>query len=238
MSVCVADDPAVYGKPTLRAPNVSGATSLGESYPNELRYWEARGVSFTGEGWTNERMQTQLTALDLSADSLGSYELTQRDLGLDKPGGLTFQGSNSTSSCPQDTSHPGCYNSESNTIKLLWGNLSAPGVEDDYLSMVVTGVHEMGHDIGYQAGVRFGHSDDYSNHEWAQNVPGWSNTSGSWVYTGSGEVSNYARNNPAEDLAETWTWYVNNQEHFYPFNAYDDPSQARFDALKVAIYGP
>src|SRR5512135_1038891 len=63
VSVCVNGGPIQYGKPNFITPNIVGARPIGESHPGTLRFWEARGAHFSGEGWNNERIQSQLTAL-------------------------------------------------------------------------------------------------------------------------------------------------------------------------------
>jgi hypothetical protein len=244
VSVCINGGPIRNGKPHFNTPNISGARPIGESYPSTLRYWEARGVHFSGDGWNNERIQTQLTALERSAGAINSYEQTQHDWGLDMPSGLIFHGSYDSTDCPSSggVTRPGCYHASTNTITILWSVLSKPGYCDAYLEMTATAIHELGHAVDYHAGLS-AYGDYSSKCDWATLVPGWAKVNGSWEYTGSpeGMVSNYTRIDPLEDFAETWAWWVDTRNQFplYEWKVWDaPPDQDRFNALAVAIYYP
>jgi hypothetical protein len=244
VSICINGGPIRYGKPHFNTPNISGARPIGESYPGTLRYWEARGVHFSGEGWNNERIQTQLTAMERSAGAINSYKQTQHDWGLDMPGGLIFHGSYDSTDCPSNGSvtRPGCYLASTNTITLLWSFLSKPGYCDAYLEMTATAIHELGHAVDYHAGLS-AYGDYSSKYDWAISIPGWVKVNGSWEYGRSpeGMVSNYARTNPQEDFAETWAWWVDTRNTFtlHEYNVWDGPpNQDRLDALALEIYHP
>jgi hypothetical protein len=231
ISVCVPD---------LGIPNTEGATSLGDPYPNNLHKWQARGLNIGGEGWTTERLNQVLNSFDMSERTIGNYQLTQRDLGLDQPGGLMVLGSNNTSYCGDG--YPGCKLTTSNTIVLQWTII---GGDNTYL--VSTGVHEAGHVIGYQAGLRRGYSDDYAQHDWVEKVNGWSRIDGEWIYNGplNNLVSNKAWQSPLEDFAETWAFLVDQSEHYYPSSYYgvwwwlppNVTNAERLEALNDALYG-
>jgi hypothetical protein len=242
-AVCISGAPVRYARPNFRIPNISGARPIGESYPGTLRYWEARGVHFSGDGWNNERIQTQLTALQRSAGAINNYEQTQQDWGLEMPGGLIFHGSYDNSDCPSSgVSRSECYHASTNTITLLWNFLSKPGYSDSCLEMTATTIHELGHVVDYHAGLST--YDDYSSqYDWVTSVSGWATVNSSWKYTLSpeGMVSNYARTNPQEDFAETWAWWVDarNQSPLYEWKMWDGPpNQDRLNALAAAIYHP
>ena len=244
VSVCVNGGPIQYGKPNFITPNISGARPIGESYPGTLRYWEARGVHFSGDGWDNERIQSQLTALERSAGAINSYEQSQHDWGLDMPGGLTFHGSYDNSDCrsSEGVTRKSCYFASTNTIILLWSVLSNPGYSDPYLDMTEAAIHELGHAVDYHAGLS-AHGTYSSKYDWATSVPGWVKVDGAWEYAGSteGMVSSYPRTTPIEDFAETWAWWVEaqNQSPLYAWNVWEDaPDQDRFNALALAIYHP
>jgi hypothetical protein len=244
VSVCVNGGPILYGKPNFKTPNISGARPIGESHPGSLRYWEARGVHFSGDGWNNERIQSQLTALERSAGAIKSYEQTRHDWGLDMPGGLIFRGSYGNSDChsSEGVTWKGCYLASINTIILLWNVLCNPGYSDPYLEMTAAAIHELGHAVDYHAGLS-AYGDFSSQYDWATSVPGWVKVNDSWEYGRSpeGMASYYARTSPLEDFAETWAWWVDAQNQFslYAWNVWDDaPNQARFNALALAIYYP
>jgi hypothetical protein len=244
VSVCVNGGPIRYGKPNFNTPNISGARPIGESYPGTLRYWEARGVHFSGGGWNNERIQTQLTALERSAGAIDNYEQTQHDWGLDMPGGLIFHGGYDRTDCPSsdDGTRPGCYHATTNTITLLWNFLSKPGYSDSCLEMTATTIHELGHVVDYHAGLS-AYGDYSSKYDWAISIPGWVKVNHSWEYALSpeGMVNNYARTDPLEDFAETWAWWVDTRNQFplYEWKMWDGPpNQDRFNALAEAIYYP
>jgi len=242
VSVCVNGGPIQYGKPNFKNPNIAGARPIGESYPGTLRYWEARGVHFSGDGWNNERIQSQLTALERSAAAINSYEQAQQDWGLDMPDGLIFHGSYDNSDChsSEGVTRKSCYFATTNTIILLWSVLCNPGYSDPYLEMTAAAIHELGHAVDYHAGLS-DHGTYSSKYDWATSVAGWAKVNEAWEYAGSPEglVSTYARTTPLEDFAETWAWWVDtqNQSPLYDWNVWDDaPNQDRFNALALAIY--
>ena len=243
-SICVNGGPIQYGKPNFKTPNTSGARPISESYPGTLHFWEARGVHFSGDGWNNERIQSQLTALERSAGAINSYEQTQQDWGLELPGGLIFQGSYDNSDChsSEGVTRKSCYFATTNTIILLWSVLSNPGYSDPYLDMTEAAIHELGHAVDYHAGLS-AHGTYSSKYDWATSVPGWAKVEGAWEYAGSteGMVSSYARTTPIEDFAETWACWVDAQNQFplYAWNVWEDaPNQDQFNALALAIYHP
>ena len=244
VSVCVNGGPILYGKPNFKTPNIPGARPIGESHPGSLRYWEARGVHFSGDGWNNERIQSQLTALERSAGAIKSYEQTRHDWGLDMPGGLVFHGSYDNSDCHSSVgvTRKSCYFASTNTIILLWSVLSNPGYSDPYLDMTEAAIHELGHVVDYHAGLS-AYGDFSSQYDWATSVPGWTKVNGAWEYARSpeGMVSFYAQTTPIEDFAETWAWWVDAQNQFplYAWNVWEDaPNQDRLNALAFAIYYP
>lgn len=203
-----------------------GLDAWGDDQLGSLLAWWTSGVRFTGNKWTAGNLGDAIDALSSVSAALGRK--TMAALGLVRGGLLTFHKIAS-------------YRN--------WAHASQP---DNQIDVELTSqggtetngyIHEMGHLIDWH--IRL------ANAQW-----GWSIVSEQWLAAGgwwrsdrlnrwissangkSGAVSAYAsERDPGEDFAETFLWYVNNQQNpSTRFMGYiRDPDPARQDALNVAL---
>lgn len=186
--------------------------------------WLHRGVRFSGETdtrWTSGNLTDVLGALDEVQKTLG--DLTDAALGLTS-GGLTFYKQRAGSSDPR--SEGGEY--RGGQLITLW--LIAASNEH----AVEVGVHELGHVVDVAAG---------GGSFWSLGTGNWPfgwrllDDSSQWTCNGSpwqmGAATPYTMSGgPAEDFAETFTWYVEGGGYK---DSIRDPDIHRQTALSVAL---
>ncbi|NUM48451.1 MAG: hypothetical protein HUU38_27410 [Anaerolineales bacterium] len=196
--------------------------------------WEAAGVIFdVASGLKAEYIDQIINALNMVKNVLGSRTLSA--LGLVNGGSLKF-------------------------IFIGDGRANAPGWEGEvrlgikvFTATPEHIVHELGHIVDYNAGpgginnlytTSSGCSKDVcksSHNVWRWNT-GWEKDSdGNFLYTGDplAASTGYGLDNPglgpAEDFAETFTWYIYTQNGQKAPPGYREPSAGRIDALKTII---
>ncbi len=219
-------DPSGY---TVDDCNRAGASCGGSTYNQGLAWgqsdWEARGVSFSGRGWTTERIAAAATALNGVRDAIGYHE-TVTLLGLDEEG-LTLnmflnpQDFANGSNCPGNNP---CFHADSNSIDF--------NPESD--EPIVTWTHEIAHSFDFHAGG----GSDYSTSIWIQSIPGWSQDMSSvWSFSGDrlDVASDYGLSDPREDYAETFTWRVFTRNGWNLTRKYREPSLLRQTELQESF---
>jgi RHS repeat-associated protein len=199
----------------------------------DLFAWMTAGIQFSysnGAGkWSAANFGDALTALGLVSGKLGSRTLSL--LGLKGGHHLTLEKVVTNQ-----------YNGLTNYGDIIYLNMSAFHY-DNYIDVTI---HELGHVIDWTvSGGRIGHTNpnragDYwseVSYEWSSATSWRQNPdSGAWRQSDlKGAASGYGLNAPAEDFAETFTWFVDGGMH-YTNGALNQPSEARREALNVALF--
>ncbi len=203
------DDPVVvWTRPNGGAVRSAAGVTL-QFAPTDARpgydirgYLEGQGMRFTGAAWTAENYRMVSAAYQKTRKALvGSGYDPSAALGLGQ--GLTFN---------KVTTGGSNANTPANTINFRCDN-------DPFEYEVETAVHEMGHIMDWHArseGARWGYSN--VSGEWPA-ATGWRRLvygkEGYWVMTDrelyEAAPTTNAWNNPGEDFADTFTWWVYSQ---------------------------
>jgi len=195
-------------------------------------YFANYGIMFTGADWGINDYKIVYAAIQRveAAFKKAGYdpEVVKTALGIGGDRKLTFN-KITTGSSTADT--------PANTINFRCD-------DDPFKDEVETAVHEMGHIIDWHArseGARWGYSATSS--EWPA-ATGWRRLvygkEGYWVMTDrelyEAAPTKNAWNNPGEDFADTFTWWVYSQSGgSFSRARRDEPHPARQHALSVAL---
>jgi hypothetical protein len=210
-----------------------GLAGWDESNLDNLLWWLDRGVSFVNgdKKWTSSEINVVRNALNMLNDLFGTAK-TQRMLGLDRRQGLTFKRQTSDGGKRSAAGYNGVGQ---NKIDI--------NTDDTvYLNSVL---HELGHVVDAQYGRKLGYSSYWSEVKggiWSQQT-GWRYDSvEEWWYLDSSDersrqgASEYAKDSPAEDFAETFLTYVLLATSGYTNDpALRRPGDSRIAALLVVI---
>jgi hypothetical protein len=227
------NNPVRYTDPTGHSVDggCHGAGFNCEDYTWSRNDWEEHGVTFSGDNWGYQnRIGGAVSALNRVREVLG-YSRMASLAGLGGEGGLTLVSYSDnasfrrTSGCSGDSS---CYDHTTNSIQY------APGTSS------TTWVHEIGHAVDWHAGDGnnfFSTGSPAGTGEWVENV-GWSfHGDDDWSLNPSsvnGATTQYALENPREDFAETFTWYIYSQTGGAP-QGYNEPNIDRQTYLYFAL---